>query len=118
MNSDRSLLFGAIAMQAELISADQFAKACSIWSSRQSVPLPDILRELGWLSAEDQVHVDYLIERKLAKSGGDVHASLAGCPANVRSVLASICNDPGGQAIAADPGGLAASGRAGDRYSL
>src|SRR5262245_40890943 len=101
MSSDRSMLFGVIAMQAELISEDQLAKACSVWSTRQEATLPEILTEQGLLLPEDQTHVDYLIERRLAKFGGDVRASLAASPASVRSVLASMTLAGGGQTLVA-----------------
>ena len=49
MNTDRNLLFRALALQAGLINADQFAEACSLWSSRKNSSLPEILCEKGWL---------------------------------------------------------------------
>jgi hypothetical protein len=81
------LLFGVIALQAELINADQFAEACSTWSLRAGSSLPEILREKGRLHAEDQAPIEYLVERRLIKFGGDVRNSLAGCSAEIRSVL-------------------------------
>ena len=88
--NDRNLLFGAVAMQAGLIDADQFAEACSIWSGRRTSSLPETRCEHGWLVPQDRIHVDYLVKRNLAKFGGDVRASIAGFPGNVRSVLATI----------------------------
>jgi eukaryotic-like serine/threonine-protein kinase len=93
MNHDRNLLFGVLALQAELISADQFAEACQLWSSRSSSSLPEILCEQGWMLRADLVHVDYLVERKLARFAGDVRASLAECSGEARSVLASLVLD-------------------------
>lgn len=92
MNSDRNLLFGAIAMQTELITADQFADACSLWSMSREKSLPEILRDKGWLVPEDQAHIEYLVERRLAKFAGDIRASFAGCPAEIQNMLASIDN--------------------------
>lgn len=90
MNHDRNLLFGALALQAELISADQFAEACQLWTNRPSSSLPDILCAQGWMLHADLMHVDYLVERKLARFAGDVRASLADCSGEARSVLASL----------------------------
>jgi PAS domain S-box-containing protein len=97
MTSDRNLLFGALAMQAGLLTADQFATACSIWSTRKASSLPDILCEQGWLLPEDQAHVDYLVERKLAKVKGDVRESFSGLPAEVRGVLATLGDETLGE---------------------
>ena len=93
MVNDRNLLFGAIAMQSGLLNADQFAEACLAWSNRKTSSLPEILLEQGWLVSEDQAHVEYLVERNLAKANGDVRASLAELPRNIRSVLATIGDD-------------------------
>lgn len=127
MDNDRNLLFGAIAMQTELITADQFAQACTIWSQRKSSSLADVLREKGWLLPADQVHVEYLIERRLAKFGGDIRASLARCPAELRSVLASIGDGASGSTAAEVHNTIAFEGsgpitipaaKSGQRYTL
>ena len=127
MNNDRNLLFGALAMQAGLITADQFAEACSIWSTRRTSSLPEIMCEKGWLVPQDQAHVDYLVKHNLAKFGGDVRASFAGFPGNVRSVLATIGDHtnsclPSGlrETIAPEGSGHAeiSVGKPGQRYTL
>ena len=60
MDTDRNLLFGVLALQADLLSAARFAEACTAWSSQKDRPLADLLvidqrvsgekaqRELGW----------------------------------------------------------------------
>ena len=93
MDTDRNLLFGTIALQCGLMTADQLAEACATWSADQKESLPMVCRERGWLVAEDEAHIEYLIERRLAQSGGDIRASLAACPAEIRSVLATIGNN-------------------------
>ena len=127
MDNDRNLLFGALAMQAGLIDADQFAEACSLWSSRRTTSLPEILCEHGWLVPQDRIHVDYLVERNLAKFGGDARASLAGCPGQIRTVLATIGEDAGQslhrgicETIAPEGGGgtETAFSKSGQRYTL
>jgi len=42
-DTDRNLLFGVLALQADLIDAAQFAEACSGWAGRKDVPLADLL---------------------------------------------------------------------------
>jgi serine/threonine-protein kinase len=76
LDTDRNLLFGVLALQADLIDPDQFARACSDWAATKALPLADLLQDRGWISAEDRVDVEKLLERKLRKHGGDPHASL------------------------------------------
>jgi serine/threonine-protein kinase len=76
--TDRNLLFGVFALQADLIDPVRFAEACSSWASRKEVPLADLLVERGWITPEDRVDLNHLIDRRLRKHNGDVHASLAG----------------------------------------
>ncbi|MFO0948271.1 MAG: PAS domain S-box protein [Planctomycetota bacterium] len=92
MNEDRHLLFGAMAMQAGLISSDQLAEACAEWSPTSPRSLPEVLIEKGWLVPQDKAHVDYLVERSLAKVGGDSRESFTRFPAEVRAVLATMAD--------------------------
>jgi serine/threonine protein kinase len=77
VDADRNLLFGVLALQLELIDARQFADACSGWAARKEIALADLLVERGWLAQSDRVEVDRLLERKLSRHAGNVHASLA-----------------------------------------
>lgn len=77
MDTDRNLLFGVLALQADLLDAARFAEACSAWAGRKDVPLADLLVERGWLTTADRADVDKLLERKLKKHKGDARASLA-----------------------------------------
>jgi PAS domain-containing protein len=52
LDTDRNLLFGVVALQADLLDADQFIQACTLWTTRKEVPLADLLVELGWLTAD------------------------------------------------------------------
>src|SRR5262245_10216124 len=45
--TDRNLLFGVLALQADLIDVRQFAEACTVWASRKTVPLSGVLIERG-----------------------------------------------------------------------
>src|SRR5690349_5890570 len=103
--TDRNLLFGVLALQADFLDAAQFAEACSAWAGRKDTPLADLLVERGWLTAEDRAHVDYLLRRKLKRHGGDAHASLVGAVAtpDVRSVLESVVDRDIRQSLAELP---------------
>src|SRR6516162_9744965 len=76
MDTDRNLLFGVLALQADLLTPAQFAEACSAWAGRKDTPLADLLVERGWLDAEQRGVVELLLRTKLHKHGGDGHASL------------------------------------------
>jgi eukaryotic-like serine/threonine-protein kinase len=94
MDTDRNLLFGVLALQADFLDPRQFAEACSAWAGRKDTPLADLLVQRGWLTAEDRAHVEYLLRRKVQRHGGDAHASLlqAAATPDVRSVLESIAD--------------------------
>jgi tetratricopeptide (TPR) repeat protein len=76
MDPSRNLLFGVLALRAGLIDADAFAQACHRWFRRQETPLADVLRERAGLTATDQEHVAYFVERAVARHGGDATAAL------------------------------------------
>jgi len=57
LDTDRNLLFGVVALQADLLDADQFIRACTLWTTRKEVPLADLLVELGWLTDADKSDV-------------------------------------------------------------
>ena len=42
MNTERNILFGVIALQTDLINAEQFAEACTVWSVRKAGSLADV----------------------------------------------------------------------------
>jgi serine/threonine-protein kinase len=94
MDTDHNLLFGVLALQADLLNPTQFAEACSAWAGRKDTPLADLLLERGWLTASDRSDVDKLLQRKLAKHHGDIRASLAEVATDhVRQSLSSL-DDP------------------------
>jgi serine/threonine-protein kinase len=91
MDTDRNLLFGVLALQADLLDNDQFAEACSAWAARKDTPLADLLVQRGWLTAAQKAAVDLLLECKLKKYGGDAHASLAAVASpDVRRALDTV----------------------------
>jgi serine/threonine-protein kinase len=93
MNTDRNLLFAVLALQADLLDRERFVLACTLWASRKTTPIADLLIEQGWLTPAGKDVVDQLIDLKLKKHGGDVQASLAeAAGAGVRGALASIAD--------------------------
>src|SRR5205085_1371552 len=101
MSTDRNLLFGVLALQADFLDVGQFAAACSEWAGRKDTPLADLLVERGWLTDEDRAHVEYLLRRKLKKHAGDPHVSLAAVATHeVRSVLESVADPDVRQSLA------------------
>jgi tetratricopeptide (TPR) repeat protein/tRNA A-37 threonylcarbamoyl transferase component Bud32 len=99
-HTDRNLLFGVLALQADFLDAAQFAEACSAWAARKDTPLADLLVKRGWLTGEDRAHVEYLLRQKLKKHG-DAHASLAAAAtADVRRVLDSVADPAVRQSLA------------------
>jgi tetratricopeptide (TPR) repeat protein/tRNA A-37 threonylcarbamoyl transferase component Bud32 len=104
VDTDRNLLFGVLALQADLIDADHFARACSDWAATKATPLADLLQERGWISGEDRSHVEFLLERKLRKYGGDARASLAAATDDrVRSLIAAAEDDELRRSVTALP---------------
>ena len=47
MDTDRNLLFGVLALQADLLDPARFAEACSAWSARKNTALADLVVERG-----------------------------------------------------------------------
>jgi len=91
VDADRNLLFGVLALQADLIDNDRFAEACTAWSARKATPLAELLVERGWITAPDCSLVERLLQLKLQKHEGDVARSLADVANGpVERVLAGI----------------------------
>jgi tetratricopeptide (TPR) repeat protein len=100
-SDDRNLLFGVLALQADLIDATRFAEACTAWSACKDRPLADLLMERGWLTPDDRGDVERLLDRKLKKHGGDAKAGLAEVSSvRIQQTLASIADPDLYQTIA------------------
>ena len=67
MDTNRNLLFGVLALQADLIDAPRFIEVCLLWTTRKTKLLADLLVERGWIEPADKAHLEYLLERKLRK---------------------------------------------------
>jgi serine/threonine protein kinase len=101
LDSDRNLLFGVLALQADLLTAVQFAEVCSAWAGRKDTPLADLLVERGLLTPADRADVDKLLARKLARHGGDVRPALAEVTTDrVRHSLADVADAEVQQSLA------------------
>lgn len=85
--TDRNLLFGVIALQSDLINSYQFVDACTLWSSRKSLSMADVLVQQKWLTDEDRRHVEYLLARRLEKLSESSRPTLAKLPVEHRSGL-------------------------------
>ena len=95
---DRNLLFGVLALQADLIDESQFVEACRLCVGRKSVLLADLVLERGWITDHDRRDVDRLVDRKLKRHHNDIHASLAAACDAARQSLAAV----NGQATTAE----------------
>src|SRR5262245_57214535 len=73
----RDLLFGVLALNAGIIDRTRFADACSAWVSEKETSLADWLMQRGWITAEDKLHIEYLLERAVGKCSGSPEAALA-----------------------------------------
>jgi len=94
IDADRNLLFGVVALQIDAITRSQFVDACALWASQKQRPLAEVLAERGWITPEDRADVERLVDRKLQRHSGDVHASLAEMTSDgVRQSLADL-DDP------------------------
>ena len=57
----------------------------------------------GWIEPADRAHLEYLLERKLRKHGGNAHASLAALPDDVKRSLAALADDDIQRSLAGEP---------------
>lgn len=58
---DTNLLFGSLAMQAGLITAQQFADSSVLWASRHGASLADVMVEQGWIDEPARRSVEALL---------------------------------------------------------
>jgi serine/threonine-protein kinase len=91
MDTDRNLLFGVLALQADLLDVERFARACTLWSTQKDTPLAELLVQQGWLTPDDRADIDKLLNRKLKKHHGDSGAGLAEVASDsVRQLLSTV----------------------------
>jgi eukaryotic-like serine/threonine-protein kinase len=104
MDADRNLLFGVLALQADIIDADQFIKICTLWTTRKQAALGDLLIDLGWVTPIDKADVERLVERKLKRHGGDPRAGLAAVGDDMKRSLAALQDDDINRSLCGLPG--------------
>jgi PAS domain S-box-containing protein len=93
VDTDRNLLFAVLALQADVLDADQFVQVCTLWTTRKQTPLAALLIELAWITPADRADVDRLLERKLKKHRGDARAGLAAAGDDIKRTLAALGDD-------------------------
>ena len=87
-DADRNLLFGINALQNDFITRDALIAGMAAWALVKHRPLGDILVEQGVLAPGDRALLDQLIDRHVARHGGDPAASLA-----AMSSIGSVADD-------------------------
>jgi tetratricopeptide (TPR) repeat protein/tRNA A-37 threonylcarbamoyl transferase component Bud32 len=74
---DRSLYFGILALQMDLITRDDLMTAMAAWAEAKRRPIGEILVEAGTLALADRADLERMMERRIAQEGGDPARSLA-----------------------------------------
>lgn len=77
MNADRSLLLGVIALQNNFVDRHQLVSAFDRWVSDKQRSLADVLVQMKVITPEEKTLIEALVDRHLAKNGGDAQVSLA-----------------------------------------
>src|SRR5262245_11310853 len=90
MDTNRNLLFGALALQTGLVDSGQFHEACKPSRERPGGSLADALLQRGWIVPADQPHLEYLVQRALDKHQGNARAALAALPRSLRESLPTL----------------------------
>ena len=102
MDTDRNLLFGVLALQADLLDPERLARACTMWSAQKTTPLADLVVQQGWLTRADRTDIEKLLDRKLKKHLGDARAGLAEVTTEqVRQSLTGLVDPDVRQSLAA-----------------
>lgn len=94
MPSERELLLGTLAVQLGWLTADQLAEAALASSSTKPASLADRLIAQKCLQPEDLAHLEYLADRQLAQTGGDLRQTLAHTSTDLRGILSTISQGP------------------------
>ncbi len=75
-NADRNLLFGILALQMDFVQCDALIAGVNAWVLHKDQPLGAILVQQAALAEEERRLLEPLVERHLARHGGDAHRSL------------------------------------------
>src|SRR4051812_22853136 len=76
-DADRNLLFGILALQMDFITRDALIAGMNAWLLEKPRPLGDLLIDRGALAPADRALLDPMVDRHVARHGGDPLASLA-----------------------------------------
>ncbi len=133
-SSDRNLLLGIVALQMDFITRDALIAAMNQWTLEKTHTLSEILVARGDLDAADRLMLDQMVDRHIARHGGDPRQSLSAMdvataarsifePIDDRDVQESLSSLTGGPATDAPTEGAeeataALVPRGGDRRSL
>lgn len=101
-DTDRNLLVGALAHLTGMINTRQFTESCKRWGVRPGQALKDVLLELAYIAPDDMPHLEYLVERTLARFHGDAREALASLPLVMRQTLLTLA-DLHGESTPLDP---------------
>jgi serine/threonine-protein kinase len=90
---NRQLLFGLLGLQIGLIDQSQLVAAFQVWTRDRNASLADLLCARGGLDAADRAAVEALVDRHLARHGGNVDKSLAEVQvaSSARAALQDLC---------------------------
>src|SRR5262249_55420101 len=97
--SERTLLFGVVALQMDFVSRDGLTQGMNAWVLQKHKPLVQILQEQGALAGDARALLEPLVERHLQAHGNDPQRSLAaiGSAGSAREQLRQLA-DPDVQA--------------------
>lgn len=109
MTADRNVVWGVIALQTGFIDRDQLAAALTVWLLDKSKSLGRVLVEQRAVTGDDYSAIDLLVERHLAKHGGEAERSLI----VLGTQLPAIDDSPTAEQLAGAIGPAA-----GDRYRI
>jgi serine/threonine-protein kinase len=76
MDHEVERLFGALALQGGLISAEQLVEACEAWRWQGGQSLAQALVERRFLSPETRAELDLLVSERIQEHQGDVRKAL------------------------------------------
>lgn len=76
MDKDRDLLFGVLAVEANVLKPAQFSEIYRNWGKGSSSSLEDYLIGGGWLTRQDRERLTEKLKDELARNQGNVQATL------------------------------------------
>jgi serine/threonine-protein kinase len=92
--ADRNLLFGILALQMDFVDRDALVAAMNAWVLQKNQRLGDVLVQQGMLGEDERRVLDSLVEKHLARHGGDAQRSLVCVPTSpdIRKALESVAD--------------------------